>query len=129
MVAEYAERKQLPRIPAPALRLISSAGAPLDLATKMRTEAIFGRPLHNGYGITECSATITLTDIDSPRSDCSVGRTLSGMETRLANAVGEDVRPGDVGELWGRGPGVMTGSYAAPAGPARAAAPGARFGG
>jgi long-chain acyl-CoA synthetase len=114
MVAEYAERKQLPRIPAPALRLISSAGASLDCATKARTEAVFGQPLHNGYGITECSPTITLTDLDSPRSDCSVGRALPGIETRLVNAAGEDVGAGEVGELFVRSPGVMKGYYRAP---------------
>jgi acyl-CoA synthetase (AMP-forming)/AMP-acid ligase II len=115
MIAEYAERKGIARISAPALRIISSAGAPLDPATKTRTEAVFGLSLKNGYGITECSPTITLDDIDSPSLDCSVGKPLPGIETRLVDASGEDVADDAVGELWVRGPGVMKGYYRAPA--------------
>ncbi len=73
MLAEYAGRKSAGRIAAPRLRLISSAGAPLDIATKEAAEAAFGRKLHNGYGITECAPTITLTPLDAPRADCGIG--------------------------------------------------------
>ncbi|MGH6889465.1 MAG: class I adenylate-forming enzyme family protein [Rhizomicrobium sp.] len=113
MLCEYATRKgRTPK--APALRLISTAGAPLDPATKAATQELFGQPLHNGYGMTECSPTITLTDIDSPREDCSVGRLLPGLETRLVDSSGRKVAEGEPGELWVRGPGVMKGYYLAP---------------
>jgi acyl-CoA synthetase (AMP-forming)/AMP-acid ligase II len=114
MVAEYAARKNISRLPAPALRIVTTAGAPLDAATKAKAEALLGLPLRNGYGITECSPTITLGDIDAPSSDLSVGRPLSGIETRLVSASGADVAPGEIGELWVRGPGVMKGYYRAP---------------
>jgi acyl-CoA synthetase (AMP-forming)/AMP-acid ligase II len=101
MLSEYARRKNLK--PGAKLRLISSAGAPLDMATKTATEDGLGLHLHNGYGITECSPTITLTPLDAPRSDCGIGRLLPGVEAKL---VGE--------ELHVRSPGVMKGYYRAP---------------
>ncbi len=114
MLVEYATRKGAIPVPGPALRLISSAGAPLDAATKAMTEKAFGRTLHNGYGITECSPTVTLTPLDAPRTDCSVGRLLPGIEARLAGPDGRDAAAGEMGELWVRGPGVMKGYYKAP---------------
>jgi acyl-CoA synthetase (AMP-forming)/AMP-acid ligase II len=108
MLAEYAKRKGTLPIAAPTLRLISSAGAPLDLATKAAVEAAFGQTLHNGYGITECGPSISLTSLDAPRNDCSVGSLLPGIETKLTGG------SGDAGELWVKSPGIMKGYYRAP---------------
>jgi acyl-CoA synthetase (AMP-forming)/AMP-acid ligase II len=120
MLAEYARRKRLVPIAAPALRLISAAGAPLDLATKTATESAFDQTLHNGYGITETAPTLTLTRLDTPRTDCSVGRLLLGIEARLAGPDGRPVPEGEAGELFVRGPGVMKGYYKSPAETAQA---------
>lgn len=114
MLAEYAARKKLETISAPELRLISTAGAPLDTTTKNAAENLFRQTLHNGYGITECSPTVTVTALARPRRDLSVGEPLPGVETRLVETSGRDAAPGDIGELWVRGPGVMRGYYQAP---------------
>jgi len=114
MLAEYATRKKFVPIACPALRIMSSAGAPLDAATKSAAETAFGRTLHNGYGITECSPTITLTSLEAPRTDCSVGRLLPGVEAKLAGPDGQIAPPNEMGELWVRGPGIMKGYYRAP---------------
>ena len=60
---QYAKLRKLESLRFSALRIISSSGAPLDLPTKQATEALFGMPLHNGYGITECSPTIAQTRV------------------------------------------------------------------
>jgi acyl-CoA synthetase (AMP-forming)/AMP-acid ligase II len=107
LLVEYAKRNALAPIAAPALRLISSAGAPLDAATKSETEVAFGQILHNGYGISECGPSISLTSLDAPRRDCSVGRLLPGIEAKLKGG-------NDIGELYVRSPGIMKGYYRAP---------------
>ncbi len=113
LLVEYAKRKQLVPIAAPSLRLMSSAGAPLDATTKADAEAAFGQTLHNGYGISECGPSISLTALDAPRGDCSVGRLLAGVEARLV--VGANDEAGTkMGELLIRSPGVMKGYYRAP---------------
>ncbi len=96
----------------PRLRIVSVSGAPLDQATKVRAEALFGLTLHHGYGITECAPTIAQTRPEAPRSDCSVGRLLPGMQARLVDpASGLAAR--DTGELHVRGPNIMLGYFRA----------------
>jgi acyl-CoA synthetase (AMP-forming)/AMP-acid ligase II len=98
----------------PALRIISSSGAQLHASTKSDTEKLFGMPLHNGYGVTECSPTIAQTRVNLPRSDTSIGPPFPGIEIRLAAPDGEPAPAGEAGELWVRGPNVMRGYYRAP---------------
>jgi len=101
------------RLRAPALRIAQGGGAPLDQNFKDDFEAVFGIPLHNGYGMTEASPSIAQTRLDAPRKDCSVGPPIPGIEIRIVKE-GAEVAPGEVGELHVRGPGVMKGYYKAP---------------
>jgi len=94
---------------APRLRYLYAGGSPLDPSLKARVEAAFGVPLHNGYGMTEASPTISHTRLESPRTDCSVGLPIPFIETQLR------MSSGNTGELWVRGPNVMRGYYRDPA--------------
>jgi long-chain acyl-CoA synthetase len=115
LLAEYAKGKRLPMVPHPALRLLAVAGAPLDLAIKFEIEGMFGKTLHNGYGITECSPSIALMPLGERRSDLSVGRILPGLEAKLVDLDGAATAgASEVGELLIRGPNVMKGYYKAP---------------
>jgi long-chain acyl-CoA synthetase len=114
LIAEYAGRKCIAKIAAPALRLISSAGAPLDDATKSLAEKTLGLTLHNGYGITECGPSISLTPVEAPRTDCAVGRILPGIDVRISDTDGRARAEGETGELFVRSPGVMKGYYKSP---------------
>ncbi|WGS23752.1 AMP-binding protein [Bradyrhizobium sp. ISRA464] len=111
---EYRRNAGLPKLDRGKLRLISVAGAPLDLDLKSRVEQELGLPLLNGYGITECSPGISGVRHDTPRADHAVGAILPGLETRLVGRDGKAVGAGEVGELHVRGPNVMRGYYRAP---------------
>ena len=100
--------------PAPRLRYLYAGGSPLDATLKAEIEQRFGLPLHNGYGLTECSPTVSQTRLDTPRTDTSVGPPIPGIEVRIVDLKATDVTPGDVGELWVRGPNVMKGYYRDP---------------
>jgi acyl-CoA synthetase (AMP-forming)/AMP-acid ligase II len=113
LLIEHARLKGIGRLRDHALRVIAAAGAPLDPATKEAAEALFGIPLNNGYGITECAPSISQTRLDRPRTDCSVGPVWPGVEIKLVGADGAPVAPGEVGELRVRGPGLMKGYYRA----------------
>jgi long-chain acyl-CoA synthetase len=93
------------------LRFIYAGGSPLDPTLKSQVEQLLGLPLHNGYGMTESSPTISQTRLDTPRGDTSVGLAIPGVELRIVDAALADVAPGERGELWVRGPNVMRGYY------------------
>lgn len=112
---QYAKMRKLQSLELPALRIISCSGAPLPPAIKSSVEALFGLPLHHGYGITECSPNVAQVRLDlPPRKDNSVGPMFPGVEAKLVGGDGQSVPDGEVGELWVRGPNIMKGYYRAP---------------
>lgn len=111
---EYKTLQGIDKLNTGLLRMITVAGAPLDLDLKRRTERELGLSLLNGYGITECSPGISGVRIDSPRPDEAVGTLLPGIEARIVNREGGGVTDGTVGELHVRGRNVMLGYYRAP---------------
>ena len=114
LLVDYAKLRHISSLRLPALRIISSSGAPLQPALKAQVEELFGMTLHNGYGVTECSPNISQSVVGESRSDASVGRVLPGVEVQLVGPDQKPVADGEVGELWVRGPNVMKGYYHAP---------------
>lgn len=94
---------------APHLRVAQSGGAPLTSSVKADFEDTFGITLQNGYGMTEASPSISQTRMDAPRTDCSVGPAIPGIEVAIRSA-----DQAGIGELRVRGPNVMKGYYRAP---------------
>src|SRR5271163_1628778 len=114
LLLEYTKMKGITSRKFSALRIISSSGAPLHAAVKADVEKFFGLPLHNGYGVTECSPNISQASVDKPRADTSVGLILPGVQVQFIGPDGHPVPEGEVGELRVRGPNVMKGYYRAP---------------
>ena len=104
-----------PLAPSARLRYLYTGGGPLDPTLKQEVEAMFGQPLHHGYGMTEYAGSLFVTRMDRPRSDCSAGEIVEGAELQVMGPDGKPVPEGEAGELWVRGPGVMRGYYRAPA--------------
>lgn len=110
LVMQYVKEMGLQKLNAPALRYVSSGGAPLDPAWKRKAEAFYELPLQNGYGMTETTsgASATRNAIGSP--DISVGPATPGTELAI-----DDQAPGGngagEGEVLVRGPHVMKGYF------------------
>ena len=95
-----------------SLRTAVSGAAPLDEQLAARAEARTGCVIRQGYGMTEASpGTHMVYDEDfATTPPGSVGTLFPGTEARLVDpATGEDVAPGETGELLIRGPQVMAG--------------------
>lgn len=108
---EYLDRHGI-TLETPSLVYTSVGGAPLDLDLKSRVERVFGTTLHNGYGLTEASPTVSQTRIGETHDTVTVGKVLPGMEYRLVQPQShQDVLRGEVGELWLRGPNIMKGYF------------------
>jgi len=96
------------------LRYMSVGGAPLDPETKKLTESFFQMPLHNGYGLTETSPTVSQVRLNQDLKNCSVGQVIPGVEIKLMGQNAQESAKGEIGELWVRGPNVMKGYYQKP---------------
>jgi long-chain acyl-CoA synthetase len=99
----------------PGLRLCVSAGAIMPATLNREFEAHFGVPLLDGYGITETSTMVTMNWPSGARTLGSCGLPLPGLAVRIVDpASGQDVAPGQEGELIVRGPNVMPGYHNKP---------------
>ncbi len=92
-----------------SIRQIFSGAAPLGAELAAEAGARLGCEVVQGYGMTELSPVSHCTVEGDFRPGTS-GVTVSNTESRIVDPVtGEDQGVGDRGELWVRGPQVMTG--------------------
>jgi acyl-CoA synthetase (AMP-forming)/AMP-acid ligase II len=96
-----------------SLEMILSLGAPLHLEHKQRLEALLPGRFHELYGLTEGFVTI-LDKTDFERKPGSVGACTPFFEMRICDDQGNDLPPGEVGEIVGRGPILSPGYYKRP---------------
>lgn len=99
-----------------SLETVSYGGAPApgDLVRRIREELPSARPA-TGWGMTETSATFThfqAEDYEARPASC--GPPLPVCDVRIVDADGRDLPAGEVGELWARGPMVVTGYWKRP---------------
>jgi len=119
LLMQHAHEQGVTRLENSELRYVSSGAAPLDPAWKRKAEAFYGRPLQNGYGMTESTAGVCGTRNPIGTPDTSVGPALPGVEIRLDTSVASEGDAG-AGEILTRGPHVMKGYFKNPAETARA---------
>jgi fatty-acyl-CoA synthase len=97
-----------------ALRSIGAAGAPLPLPT-LRTWLDRGVTMQQAYGMTEAAPGCTVLDsADAQRKVGSAGKPLFFTDVRVLGPDGEEVAPGEVGEVVVQGPNVMAGYWEEP---------------
>ncbi|GII33228.1 class I adenylate-forming enzyme family protein [Planotetraspora mira] len=95
--------------------LLGSAAAPLPPAVAAGLTRMFPKAtITNYYTSTEAAPaqTIMLFDPDRPGS---VGRSAAGGDVRIASPEGEDLPPGETGEVWMRSPAAPRSYYNDPA--------------
>ncbi len=94
-----------------SLRWICSGAAPLATETARRFQEQFGYILWNFYGATETGMVTLAGPDDHTGHPGTVGRTLRGNEVRLLDEAGNDVAPGDIGEIYVRNSMLITGYH------------------
>jgi long-chain acyl-CoA synthetase len=95
-----------------------SGAAPLPVDVQARFEAITGGKLVEGYGLTEASPVTHCNPLPNRglRKAGSIGVPLPDVETRIVHPERHSDLPfGQQGELWVRGPNVMSGYWNMPA--------------
>jgi acyl-CoA synthetase (AMP-forming)/AMP-acid ligase II len=96
---------------APALRMATVGGAPIEPELKAAVEQALGLRLVNGWGMTEFASTVSRSLPQNTGRDISAGPVLPGIEVRIVDEQGRDQPQGEAGEIWLRGPNCMLGYY------------------
>ncbi|MDX1431089.1 MAG: AMP-binding protein [Gammaproteobacteria bacterium] len=96
-----------------SLEMVLSLGAPLLMEHKRRLNELLPGRFYELYGLTEGFITI-LDREDYAAKPASVGVPPPFFEMRIVGDSGEDVAAGEVGEIVGRGPILMTGYHGRP---------------
>lgn len=91
-----------------SIRLCNSGSAPLPVELMQRFEERTGASILEGYGLSEASPTTHAHAVWMKRKPGTVGIPLPSTEFRIVDPhTLEDLGPGELGELWIRGPQVM----------------------
>lgn len=90
----------------PALKLAVSGGTALRPVTGERWRALVGQILE-GYGLTESSCFVAFNPPGPKERHGTVGLPLPGLEVRIADADGQALASGTLGELLVRGPNII----------------------
>jgi acyl-CoA synthetase (AMP-forming)/AMP-acid ligase II len=105
-----------------SLKGIFYGAAPIPPARVQQAIDLFGPILIQGYGMSETTsfiAVLTASDHiealkNNPGRLGSCGRPVFDTEIRVVNEKGEEVSPGEMGEITARGPDIMKGYYKDP---------------
>ena len=96
------------------LRFAIGGGAAVQRQVAERWQKITHTPLVEGYGLTECSPTVTVNPLDLKAFNGSIGLPVPSTEVSIRNAENQELPVGEAGELCVRGPQVMRGYWQRP---------------
>lgn len=106
-----------------SLKRLVYGASPMPLEVLKKGLQKWGQIFAQGYGMTETAPLLTGLDTwehvvdgtpEQVRRLNSVGKEALGVEVRVVNAEGDDVQPGEIGEIIARGPNIMLGYWRMP---------------
>ena len=103
----------LPDAALASVRYEFSAAATMPREISARWTERFGRPVYEGYGLTECSP-FACYNHDFRHKFGSVGTPIENTEIRILDMDDNELSPGQWGEICIKGPGVMLGYWNKP---------------
>lgn len=95
------------------LKFASAGGMALQSSVAKRWEEVTGKPVLQGYGLTETSPVLTFNPLGKVR-DGSIGVPLPSTDLRCVDDNGTPVPQGEAGELAAKGPQIMLGYWQNP---------------
>jgi long-chain acyl-CoA synthetase len=97
-----------------SVRYYFSAAATMPVEVARRWQSIFGRPIVEGYGLTETSPFASYNHIWEHRPG-SVGTPIENVEIKILDPDDHELEPGAWGEICIKGPNIMLGYWNRPA--------------
>jgi len=95
------------------LRLCNSGGSPMPVEVLHGFEKKFNTKIIEGYGLSETSPVAVFNKLENARAG-SVGFPVWGIQIRVVDENGNDVKAGELGEIVIRGHNIMKGYYKRP---------------
>ncbi|MBK0413872.1 long-chain-fatty-acid--CoA ligase [Chromobacterium haemolyticum] len=95
-------------------RLALGGGMAVQKAVADKWKQVTGVTLVEAYGLTEASPAVCMNPLDLPAYNGAIGVPVPSTEMQLRDANGNEVAPGEQGELCIRGPQVMKGYWNRP---------------
>lgn len=89
-------------------------GAATQRAVAERWQQVTGRPLLEGFGLTECSTTVTVNPYNIKEFRGGIGFPVPSTDVSVRDENGKELPVGEPGELCVRGPQVMKGYWEKP---------------
>ena len=101
------------------MRLVVSGGTTMPVQIAKDFMDKFGLSISEGYGLSETSPVVTMNPPNKTKIG-SIGPLIEGVEARIVDEEGNDVKPGEPGELLVKGDNVMLGYWNLPEATAKA---------
>ncbi|MEO1561948.1 MAG: AMP-binding protein [Pseudomonadota bacterium] len=92
------------------LRFASAGGMALQTSVAEKWEAITGKPVLQGYGLTETSPVLTFNPLGKSREG-TIGVPLPSTDIKIVDGDGKKLPQGEAGEIAAKGPQVMKGYW------------------
>jgi long-chain acyl-CoA synthetase len=112
-----------PKSATASLRACVSGGASLPVQVINDFEKAFGCTILEGYGLSETSPVASFNHPDREQKPGSIGTPIEGVEMRVVDPNGNEVAPGEPGEIQIRGHNIMKGYWNLPDATAAAISP------
>jgi long-chain acyl-CoA synthetase len=96
------------------LRLAIGGGAAVLPSTSEKWNALTGKHILEGYGLSETSPILTLNPVTGARFSATVGLPLPSTDVKLLDDQDNEVEVGEAGEVCAKGPQVMRGYWRNP---------------
>ncbi|WP_147365258.1 long-chain-fatty-acid--CoA ligase FadD [Buttiauxella izardii] len=106
--------KEFQQLDFSSLHLSAGGGMPVQHVVAERWQKLTGRFLLEGYGLTECAPLVSANPHDMDYHSGSIGLPVPSTEVKMIDDEGEEVPPGEPGELCVKGPQVMLGYWQRP---------------
>jgi long-chain acyl-CoA synthetase len=97
-----------------SLRTCISGGASLPVEVLHGYESQFGTKILEGYGLSETSPVASFNHPDRERKPGSIGTPIRDVQMAVVDEQGNELPPGEVGEIVIRGPNIMKGYWQRP---------------
>lgn len=93
------------------LKITVAGGMALQKPVAERWMSLTKTPIVEGYGLTETSPVASCNPVDGTDKVGSIGLPLPSTEMKLCDDNGQEVKQGESGEIWIKGPQVMKGYW------------------